>query len=102
MHDDDVGTVESLNDSHSLASILTVTLSGLPEMILTIHEVIKNIASSFSNSKITGNGSLSCIPDEWSLRCHMLPYSLILLPEGGEEWNKVITLGRFVIKPISE
>jgi hypothetical protein len=90
----------ALNDSNtsigsnSLACILTVTLCGLPEMILTVHEVIRNIASSFSTTKINGNGLLSCVPDEWSLRCHTTPFTLTPLVENSEEWTRVLTLGK--------
>lgn len=81
-------------NSNYLASVLTITLCGLPEMILTIHEVVKTFASTFANSNVDGNGALTGVPDEWSLMCHTVPYSLNLIAEGSAEWNKVVTLGK--------
>jgi hypothetical protein len=84
-------------NANYLASVLTITLCGLPEMILTTHELIKSLATSFANSNVAGNGALTGVPDEWSLMCHTVPYSLISIAEGCEEWNKVVNLGKSVI-----
>jgi hypothetical protein len=97
LHEDEVHDVAATANENAnyLASVLTITLCGLPEMILTINEVIKSLACSFANSKVTGNGALTGVPDEWSLMCHTVPYSLVLVPQGSEEWNKVVTLGKY-------
>lgn len=76
-----------------MAHVLTITLTGLPELILVLQDAAQSIATSLSSSSLTGN-SLLCIPNEWSLLCHTMPYSLVLIEPDSIEWNTVLENGK--------
>jgi hypothetical protein len=79
--------------------VLTITMTGLPELLLVLQDASHAIAASMSSSSANGN-SLACVPNEWSLLCHTTPYSLILLEEGSPEWDSVLANGRYLFSPI--
>ncbi len=90
----DGGEVDhNVNMNNQLAHVLTVTLTGLPELLLVLQDATQSIASSLSSSNLNG-GSLSCVPHEWSLLCHTSPYALVLLKQHSEEWNSVVENGK--------
>ena len=80
-----------------MAHVLTITLSGLPELILVLQDAAQSIATSFSSSATATGSSLSCIPSEWSLLCHTMPYSLTLLEPNCPEWVTVLEHGKYVL-----
>lgn len=82
-------------EENQLIHFITINLTGLPELLLALQETIKDMASLFSSNKISGNGTLSCIPDEWSLSCHTTSFSFIPLQKNGGEWNDIIQKGRY-------
>lgn len=71
-------------------------MTGLPELLLYFQETTRSMASQFSSSNI-GNGSFSCIPNDWSLLCQTVPYALILLEKDSPEWCDVLTKGGYDI-----
>jgi hypothetical protein len=82
------------NTTNHTSHVLTVTMTGLPELLLVLQDASQAIAASMSSSSSNGN-SLACVPNEWSLLCHTTPYSLILLEEGSPEWDSVLENGRY-------
>lgn len=83
---------EDVAGSH-MSHVLTVTLTGLPELLLVMQDASQAIAASMSSSSANGS-TLACVPNEWSLLCHTAPYALILLEENSPEWNLVLENGR--------
>lgn len=81
--------------ANQLGHIITVTLTGLPELLLVMQDASQSIAAAMSSSPASGN-SITCVPSEWSLLCHTTPYALVLLEPNGVEWNSVLENGRYV------
>jgi hypothetical protein len=97
--DTDVGVAGDREDIAShMSHVLTVTLTGLPELLLVMQDASQAIAASMSSSSANGN-SLACVPNEWSLLCHTAPYALILLEPDSPEWNTVLENGKYVSLP---
>jgi hypothetical protein len=90
---DDTSLVGDDTTASHMSHVLTITLTGLPELLLVMQDASQAIAASMSSSSANGN-SLACVPNEWSLLCHTAPYALILLEQHSPEWNSVLENGR--------
>ena len=63
----------------------TITLTGLPELIVCLHEYCRTAISSMSND---------IPPEHWSGQCFFEDCALIPLDIDSEEWDEVLQKGK--------